>query len=248
MSFTQIGGEDRAKKILSGSYNNKRVPNAFLFSGQNLAEMKQISLDFAQLLNCPDLCGDCSDCLRIKKNTHPDVIDLVPLEKRQTIGIDQIKELQDFIKYGPSCGKHLVVLIGEAEKLTLEAANCLLKTLEEPPKEVLFILTTVREDYLPRTVVSRCQKIIFTNSLPEEAEVRVSLPARQLASLLAFSKELAADKDTLVQKLYTLAAESFALKKYTDSRIVLETVKDIKRKANKKIALDYMALRLAGSL
>ncbi|MEK7375548.1 MAG: DNA polymerase III subunit delta', partial [Candidatus Margulisiibacteriota bacterium] len=163
MSFTNIKGEERAKKILSGSFNNERIPNAFLFSGQNLAEMKQISLDFALLLNCSASCGSCGNCLRIKKNKHPDVIDLVPLEKRQTIGIDQVKELQDFIKYGPSSGKHLVVLIGECEKLTLEAANCLLKTLEEPPKDVLFVLTTSREDYLPRTVISRCQKIIFTN-------------------------------------------------------------------------------------
>lgn len=248
MSFTNITGEERAKKILLGSFNNKRVPNAFLFSGQNLAEMKQISLDFALLLNCPTLCGDCLNCVKIKRNTHPDVIDLVPLEKRQTIGIDQIKELQDFIKYGPSSGKHLVVLISECEKLTLEAANCLLKTLEEPPKNVLFILTTSREDYLPRTVISRCQKIIFTNSPQEETEGKVSLPSRQLTTLLAFSKELAADKEALTQKLYGLAKEFFSIKKYADSRIVLDTVKDIKRKANKKIALDYMALRLAGSL
>ena len=248
MSFTNIKGEERAKKILLGSFNNKRVPNAFLFSGQNLAEMKQISLDFALLLNCPDLCGSCSDCVRIKKNTHPDVIDLVPFEKRQTIGIDQIKELQDFIKYGPSSGKHLVVLISECEKLTLEAANCLLKTLEEPPKDVLFILTTLREDYLPRTVISRCQKIIFTNSQAEEIQGKVALPARQLPALLAFSKELAGDKDNLAQNLYGIALEFFSLKKYGDSMIVLDTVKDIKRKANKKIALDYMALRLAGSL
>ena len=248
MSFTEIKGEERAKKILLGSYDNKRVPNAFLFSGQNLAEMKQISLDFALLLNCDTSCGSCSNCLRIKKSNHPDVIELVPLEKRQTIGIDQVKDLQDFIKYGPSSGKHLVVLINGCERLTLEAANCLLKTLEEPPKNVLFILTTSREDYLPRTVVSRCQKIIFTNCPEEESDVKVSLPARQLTLLLAFSKELSSDKDTLVQKLYALASELFSAKKYADSNIVLDAVKDIKRKANKKIALDYMALRLAGSL
>jgi DNA polymerase III delta prime subunit len=232
MAFINIKGEERAKKILLGSFNNKRVPNAFLFSGQNLDEMRQISVDYAQMLNC----------------SAADFMDLVPLEKRQTIGIDQVKELQDLIKYGPSIGKHLVVLICECEKLTLEAANCLLKTLEEPPKDVLFILTTCREDYLPRTVISRCQKIIFTNSQEEEIEGKVTLPARQMAALLAFSKELAADKETLLQKLYSLALGLFSSKKYADSKIVLETVKDIKRKANKKIALDYMALRLAGSL
>ena len=176
------------------------------------------------------------------------MVQLEPVHGRQTIGIDQIKEIQDLIKYGPSAGEHLIVLIGESERLTVEAFNCLLKTLEEPPKRVHFILTCAREDHLPRTVISRCQKVLFTNPAEEESPAEVKLPSGQLSSFLSFAKELALDKDTLMPKLYAVAKRFFDLKRFSDSRIVLDTARDLKRKANKRIALDHMALRLAKAL
>jgi len=248
MEFTQVKGEQRAKRMLFGSFENKRIPNAFLFCGQNLAEMRQIAVDYSSLLNCHTLCGKCSSCSRIKKGVYPDVLELEPREGRQTIGIEQIWELQELIKYGPSEGSYFAVLICESERLTPEAFNCLLKTLEEPPKRVVFILTSAREDHLPRTVISRCQKVLFTNPAEEEVYAGVKLPSGQLSSFLSFSKELASDKDTLMPKLYAVAKHFFGLKRFSDSRIVLDTARDIKRKANKRIALDHMALRLGGAL
>ena len=248
MEFTRVKGEQRAKRILFGSFENKRIPNAFLFCGQNLTEMRQIAVDYSSLLNCHTLCGKCSSCSRIKKGVYPDVLELEPREDRQTVGIEQIWELQELIKYGPSEGAYFVVLMNESERLTKEAFNCLLKTLEEPPKKVLFILTSAREDHLPKTVVSRCQKILFTNPEEEEAPWKVKLPSGQLSSFLSFSKELVADKETLMPKLYAVAKHLFGLKRFADSRIVLDTARDIKRKANKRIALDHMALRLGGAL
>ena len=117
----------------------------------------------AKALNCENLndgepCNQCSNCIEITKGSHPDVIEIDAATNR---GIDQIRELRESVHYAPSKGKKKVYIVDEFHMLTKEAFNALLKTLEEPPTHVVFILATTELDRIPQTILSRCQKFVF---------------------------------------------------------------------------------------
>lgn len=245
MTFT-IKGEDKAKRILLGAYRNMRIPNAYIFSGQNLGEMSQTAKDFARLLICGcNSNNECITCKNIDKEVHPDFISITADGK--FIKIDQIRSLKELIKYGPNSGNYLVVRIIGADAMNIEAANSFLKTLEEPNDKILFILITAKEDALPKTIISRCQKINFANpdldGLNEEIEL---LEKNDVRSALNYSKNLS-ECDLVEKKLYKLAAHYRNIHLPAHSLAVLDCAKAIKKHANLKLALDVMALRLSGN-
>lgn len=238
-----IKGEERAKKILLGAYKNSRIPNAYIFSGQNILEMSCTAKEYAKLLidKSQDPASICKN--NIEKEVHPDFITINPDGK--FIKIDQIKMLKDLIKYGPSSGNYLVVRIISAEAMNAESANSFLKTLEEPADKVIFILITAKEDAILKTIISRCQKIIFTN-MPEVCDVEIGLPKdNNISNILKYSKELS-ESDDLEKKLYKLAHYYCNNKDANDrsrkASAVLDAVKAIKRNANVKLALDVMCI------
>jgi DNA polymerase III delta' subunit len=153
-----------------------RVPQTLLFAGPEGVGKNLAAILFAQALSCRepnngDACGDCPACIQVRRKIYPDLL-LVAAEKQQ-IKIDQVSKIQEFISFSPLVGKHRIVIIQDAHKLNLTAANALLKTLEEPTPEVIFILLSHRHNLLLPTILSRCLMLSF-----------VSLPAAAVAAIL----------------------------------------------------------------
>lgn len=150
---------------LQGALKQKRIAHAYLFSGPGEKLKREAALLFAQALNCTyreeekKPCGACTSCLQISRGVHPEVQVIAP--EGANLKIQQVRELQKRVFQLHAVGHYGVFILETAEKLTLEAANCLLKILEEPPPQTIFILLAERVSALPATVISRCQEIRF---------------------------------------------------------------------------------------
>ena len=174
-----------------------------------------------------------------------------------SLKIEQIRDLQVWVRYGPAASRYLVVIVEGADTLTDQAAAAFLKTLEEPAPGVVFVLLAEREDRILATIASRCQKIIFsepeTSWKPEPAlnlfyeELRNLIKKGRLEQL-QLSARLEKERERIEELLYDLA--HFARHELFDmrsARIILDTLRYLKRKANLKLALDLMCLRIGGS-
>lgn len=185
MSFKNILNQEKAQEILLGQLKSKRLPHAFLFLGPDGVGRRMTALELAKALNCHehegnDPCDHCLACQKIDKGIHPDVqlIDFAwqaklenkDADKQKIIKINTIRALQHEISLKPVEGKWKIFIIEPAEKITLDAANCLLKTLEEPPAWTILILLAKHRENLPATVVSRTQIVTF-RPLPERTVV-----------------------------------------------------------------------------
>ncbi|MBI5788339.1 MAG: DNA polymerase III subunit delta' [Candidatus Schekmanbacteria bacterium] len=162
MGWNQIKGQNRVVKILCRALAQKRLPHAYLFYGIEGVGKKLTALHLAKVVNCrqqtEEPCGICPACHKVDKAIHPDVI-LIQPEEGESIKIEQIRRLQEEIAYKPFEGYFKVWIIDQADKMTQQAANCLLKTLEEPPASSLIILLAVQEESLLPTIISRCQTL-----------------------------------------------------------------------------------------
>jgi DNA polymerase III subunit delta' len=173
-----IIGQKRALSLLQGSLERGKVAHAYLFSGPPHVGKMTLAKKLASALNCnaeDPPCGECSVCQRISLGKHPDVQEIGLAKssdgKIQTeISIEEIRQLQHSANLPPFEGKCRFYIIDGAELLSAEAANCLLKTLEEPLDKVVFILLTSKEQSLPATVVSRCQRIELIPLSKEEVK------------------------------------------------------------------------------
>ncbi len=173
MSFNNIINQDIAKSVLKSAIRENKVHHSYLFFGPEGSGKKNTALEFAKALNCLDVkngepCDDCSCCKRISQSIHPDVISLSPSGAKQVIGIDAIREVEHFTQFKSLEAKYKVAFIERPERLTKEAGNCFLKTLEEPPRNVVIILLSAFPDKILPTIVSRCQKIKFLALNPLE--------------------------------------------------------------------------------
>jgi DNA polymerase-3 subunit delta' len=157
----QVVGHETAVALLDNSHKGDKLSHAYLFVGPPHVGKMTLALKLAQALNCVGAeqpCGDCASCQRITGLKHADV-QVIGLDGRSEIGIDHIREMERSANLKPFEGRNRVFIIDGAEHLTTEAANCLLKTLEEPPPNVQLILITTNERLLIPTVRSRCQKL-----------------------------------------------------------------------------------------
>jgi DNA polymerase-3 subunit delta' len=170
MAMWQVIGQSKAVELLRRSLESERLSHAYLFVGQPHVGKTTLAINLAQALNCEQEarpCGQCRSCLHIAAGNHPDVqlIGRLPGTEpgeagiKKEISIAQIKEIQRSAGLQPYEGRHRVFIIDGAEYLNEDSANCLLKTLEEPPPKVLFILLTVNDGRLLPTIVSRCQRV-----------------------------------------------------------------------------------------
>jgi DNA polymerase-3 subunit delta' len=166
-------GQPKAVELLRYSLERGRLAHAYLFAGQPHVGKTTLAINLAQAVNCeqePVPCGQCTSCLRIAAGKHADVQIIGRLSDnssgdagpRKEISIGQIRELQQAAALRPYEGKHRVFIIDGAEHLNEESANCLLKTLEEPPPDVLIILLAANDARLLPTIISRCQRVELT--------------------------------------------------------------------------------------
>jgi len=186
----QVIGHEAAVGLLARGLKRERLSHAYLFVGPPHVGKMTLAIELAKALNCDDderPCGQCSQCQRIAERKHADV-QVIGLDGRAEIGIDHIREMQHAASLRPFEGRHRVFIIDGAENLSHEAANCLLKTLEEPPPQVQLILLAVNERLLLPTVLSRCQKLTL-GPLPipviEQALIERWKVAAQRAKILA---------------------------------------------------------------
>jgi DNA polymerase III subunit gamma/tau len=162
-TFSEIVGQQHVTKTLANAIHSNRVAHAYIFSGVRGVGKTTSARILAKALNCvkgptaePD--GTCDSCREISAGTSLDVLEIDAASNR---GIDQIRELREMVRYAPASSRYKVVILDEAHQLTDEASNALLKTLEEPPERVVFILATTRAEDLVETIKSRAQLFQF---------------------------------------------------------------------------------------
>jgi DNA polymerase III delta' subunit len=191
MAFKGIAGNSRVKKILKLALERDRVPNSLLFCGPEGIGKRLMALTLAKALNCTEARGDscdrCPACLAIDESRFPDVME-VSGEARD-ISIEQIRFLKQMAYLKPMVGKKRVFILDDADKMSPDAANSLLKVLEEPPLFSHFILVTANPYLILPTILSRCQALTFSAVSKEEIEeilVERELPKEQarIVSLL----------------------------------------------------------------
>jgi len=165
MSFNDIIGQEIAVKLLRNSLKHGRIPHAYMFIGPHGVGKRLAAVNLAKALNCDGSseipCDRCICCKKIDASIHPDVKYIYPTGPSLSITIDNIRELRTQISFKTYEGKKKVYIIAEAENMTIQAANCLLKTLEEPPENSVLILTSTDSHLLLQTIVSRCQAVPF---------------------------------------------------------------------------------------
>jgi DNA polymerase-3 subunit delta' len=179
-------GHDWAVALLRQRIESGQVAHAYLFSGPPQIGKTRLALSLAQALNCEKAdppCGTCPSCAKIAQNTHPDVQVIVGQGTGNSIKIEQVRALQRDAVLAPYEGRYRVLILRRADLASLEAANSLLKTLEEPPAHVVLILTAVDAQALPPTVISRCQRLDLRPAARQIVEE--SLHARDVAAAQA---------------------------------------------------------------
>ena len=174
MAFRDVVGHQRPLQILRKGIETGRVYPAYLFTGMEGIGKRLVALNIAKALNCPsgegDACDHCPACKRMNKGVHPDLLQINPTG--EAIKIGQIRELQRTLAFKPYEARWRVVIVDGAERMTREASNAFLKTLEEPPQWTTIILVATAVEGLPPTVLSRCQRIPF-NPLSQEEVTKV---------------------------------------------------------------------------
>jgi DNA polymerase-3 subunit gamma/tau len=162
-TFSDLVGQSHVTSTLANAIKNDRVAHAYIFSGARGVGKTTAARILAKALNCvkgptAEPCGECDSCKEIAAGTSLDVIEIDAASNR---GIDQIRELREMVRYAPAASRSKVVLLDEAHMLTSEASNALLKTLEEPPDRVIFVMATTQPEDLADTIRSRSQHFHF---------------------------------------------------------------------------------------
>ena len=229
--FSEVIGQDHIVRILKNQIQTGTVSHAYLFCGTRGTGKTTTARILAKAVNClteeEKPCGHCANCMAIKDGTFMDVIEI---DAASNNGVDNIRELRESVKYPPAVGRKKVYIIDEVHMLSTGAFNALLKTLEEPPENVIFILATTDPQKLPQTILSRCMRLDFKR-VPEKvlidhmgricAEKGIEITERALRLLAANADGLSIldqclsagdrklDRDIILEFLGTVSEEFF---------------------------------------
>ena len=197
--FETLVGQETVKQALTNALETGHIAHAYLFAGPRGTGKTSTARILAKALNCEKgttahPCGECQNCLSIADGSSMDVLEIDAASNR---GIDNIKELRDRIAFAPVDGRYKVFVIDEVHMLTTEAFNALLKTLEEPPENVVFILATTDPHKVPATIHSRCQRFDFHRVTVDEIVKHLVMVAK--------NSDIVADEEAL--RLIAIQAE-----------------------------------------
>ena len=162
-TFSEVAGQKHIVRTIQNALANNKIAHAYLFCGPRGTGKTSMAKLFAKALNCEEgfghQCNECGNCLGVTDGSHPDVIEI---DAASNNGVEEVRDLIEKVKYLPIKGKYKVYIIDEVHMMTSGAFNALLKTLEEPPAHVVFILATTEPHKVLPTIVSRCQRYDFT--------------------------------------------------------------------------------------
>ncbi len=205
MIFSNIVGQQRARDLLSRALKRSSVHTGYLFTGPAGVGKHLVAIEFVRAWLCLEgpgvACGVCDSCRRVGGATHQDLVEVTFPDKKKSIGVDQVRDLGAWLAQSPALGRNKAAIVDPAGSLTTEAANALLKTLEEPPPGRVIVLIATSPGALPPTVRSRCQQVAFGSLTDDEvAEVLrrngwPALSARQAAAAAGGSPGTALDRD-----------------------------------------------------
>ena len=173
-TFEEVAGQEHIVKTLKNALATGKLAHAYLFAGPRGTGKTTMAKLLAKALNCDEgighQCNECKNCKAIIDGTHPDVLEL---DAASNNGVDEIRELIDKVKYGTILGRYKVYIIDEVHMLSTGAFNALLKTLEEPPEHVIFVLATTEPHKILPTILSRCQRYDFTKLSNDDIKGRL---------------------------------------------------------------------------
>src|SRR6184192_2232784 len=191
--FSDVIGQEHVTRTLQNAITQERIAHGYIFSGHRGIGKTTVARILAMALNCraadkptPTPCGKCDSCVEIRESRSVDVIEIDAATNR---GIDEIRELREAARYRPARDRYKIYILDEAHQITDAAFNALLKTLEEPPGHVIFMMATTAPEDIPQTIRSRCQHFSFR-------AVRFEEILGQLKNLVALEK-IEADEDAL---------------------------------------------------
>ncbi|HEY3768878.1 MAG TPA: DNA polymerase III subunit gamma/tau [Candidatus Angelobacter sp.] len=163
--FSEVIGQDHVTRTLKNAIEQQRIAHGYIFSGHRGIGKTTIARILAMALNCratsnpnPEPCGVCESCVEVRAGSAVDVIEIDAATNR---GIDEIRELRDAARYRPARDRYKIYILDEAHQITDAAFNALLKTLEEPPPHIIFMMATTQAEDIPQTIRSRCQHFSF---------------------------------------------------------------------------------------
>lgn len=249
--FQDIIGQEQIKEHLLNALSTKKISHAYIINGEKSSGKEFIAKVFAMALQCeeegPDPCQECHSCKQAFNDNHPDII-RVTHEKPNTISVDDIRaQVNNDVGIKPYSGPYKVYIIGEAEKMTVQAQNAILKTLEEPPQYAVILLLTSNVNSLLPTILSRCvvlnMKPVADNLVKKYLMEKLQVPDYKAEVCVAFArgnvgkaKALASSED-----FENVKAEALSLLKYIHEMDLGEIIAAVKKITEYKLEInDYL--------
>lgn len=251
-TFEEIIGQENIIRTLKNALIKKNIAHAYLFSGPRGSGKTTVARIFAKAVNCHnpqggyEPCNQCEACLAINEGRALDIIEIDAASQR---GIDEFRELKEGFKTAPSFLKYKVYIIDEAHQLTKEAVNAFLKTLEEPPSYIIFILATTEAYKMMPTIISRCQRFNFHRFDLNQIKKRIGIiAAKEKISIEEEAKELIAlssggslrDAESILDQVITFCG--------ADKKITKKEVEELLGLSDRNMVIDFSELLIKGDL
>lgn len=247
-TFDEVVGQKVIVKTLKNAIINNKLSHAYIFTGPRGTGKTSIAKILAKTINCEDLNGyiPCNNCINCKQNIN-NPIDIIEIDAASNNGVDEIRELKNKINLIPAYGKYKIYIIDEVHMLSTGAFNALLKTLEEPPAHIIFVLATTDPHKVPTTIMSRCQRFDFKKLNISEITERMAyiIKLENIGISDEALKEIAILSDGGMRDSLSLLDQ---VNSYSDNEITADDVHEINGTITKKEMLNFLNLLVSNNI